>query len=656
MKKLIVSLLILATVMLCFTLSISANASETFTSDEGRLPFEDVKDSHWFSDALKFCYANGIIKGMNEYTFGFSGQLTRAQFVTMLASLENVDTTTYTVTKFTDVKSSHWYYGAVAWAYETGIVNGMTETAFVPNGVLTRAQLATVMKNYMEGKYGVEVKDDALDRFTDKPKDSYWYYDAVKYAVSAELLSGNSDGTLNATGNVTRAQAVVIFKSFMEKYFYGSCEHSFTETDCTNSAVCDKCGLINGLPKGHSIATYSCTAADVCLGCGAEVKPSNIAHSFKAATCTEPRTCTDCGATRGEAKGHSWKAATCTTPKTCGVCKATEGSAKGHSWKDATCTAPKTCSVCKATEGAAKGHSWWAATCVNPKMCKVCYATEGKALGHSWKAADCTTPKTCTRCKTTEGSALSANKQHSWWSATCTNPKMCRVCYKTEGSALGHSWKAATCTAAKTCTRCKLTEGSAKGHSWKAATCTAPKTCSVCKATEGKALGHTTTSGTCSRCGTVFVTSGYDAIVNILKTKGEYSYDYNAYMLLVSDSDSLTVLAYYAGDNLVTIENLRTYSNGHSDLTAVYMDKGGSVYDYVYAYANTEEWIFEGYGLLDASTFTKNTTEGFSEYYGTLKSTYTSYMNSALKQMLNETNTILKPYSLSIKDLGFKAF
>ncbi len=518
MKRIISLLLILATVLSCFVLTVSADV--TVVSDEARLPFEDVKDNHWFFDAVKFCYANGIINGMNEYTFGFSGQLTRAQFVTMLANLEGVDTSEYTVDKFTDVKSNHWYYGAVAWAYENGIVSGMTETTFVPNGVLTRAQLAVVMRNYMEGKYEVEVSDDVLDKFTDKPKEEYWYYDAMKYAVSAELLSGNSDGTLAATGNVTRAQAAVIFKSFMEKYFYGNCEHVFSITNCTAPEECLECGLINGLPAGHILSAYDCVTGGVCQICKSEIAPSAILHNFAEATCTAPRTCTRCQATRGEAKGHSFKAATCTTPKTCTVCGTKEGNAKGHNWK--------------------------------------------------------------------------------------------------------------------------------------AATCTEPKVCVVCNTKEGLALGHTTTTGTCGRCGKVFTVSDFDKMVTLLKSKGQYSS--GSYVLLTEDSDSLTGIVYTPGDDYITVQNMRVYSNGHSDVTTVMVTKTGTVYEYLYMYANTNEYLFAGYGMLDAATFTKNTKEGFSEYEGTLKSAYTDYMNSALKDILNDVNKILKPYGYSAKQLGFKAY
>ncbi len=329
MKGFISLLLVLAMLMSCLMLAVSAE--EGVVSDEGRLPFEDVKDNHWFYQAVGFCYANGVIKGMNEYTFGFSGQLTRAQFVMMLCNLEGADTSEYEVTKFTDVKSTHWFYGAVAWAYNEGIVSGMTETTFAPNEKLNRAQLARIMHNYMQDKYTVEVPQDTLDRFPDKPKPAHWFYDDIKYAVSAGLISGMSDGTLASVGTVTRAQAAVIFKSFMEKYYFASCEHSFTEADCTNAAVCESCGFVNGLPKGHTLKLYNCTTGGACTVCGVDVAPSNLLHSFIPATCVMPRTCIDCNQTRGTVNdSHLYTAATCTQPKICDRCHKSEGKPLGH--------------------------------------------------------------------------------------------------------------------------------------------------------------------------------------------------------------------------------------------------------------------------------------------------------------------------------------
>ena len=337
MKKIVSLILVL--VMLTAVLCVRATASYSIISDEGRLPFEDVKESHWFYDAIRLCYANGIVKGMNEYTYDFNGFLTRAQFVTMLASLEGVDTSNHTVDKFSDVKSTHWYYGVVAWAYNEGIVNGMSETAFKPNAVLTRAQLAVIMNNYMQDNYDVEISEDVIEGFTDKPKRGYWYYDAMLYTVSAGLLSGNSNGTLAATDNVTRAQAAVLFRAFMEQYFYGECEHIFTEADCTNPPICENCGFINGLAKGHSMpTTYNCKTSKLCFVCNAKVEPSSI-HDFAPANCGNPRICRVCGIKRGEPVGDHedmWSP-TCTNPAMCKTCYHTVGSPLGHTTSNGVC-------------------------------------------------------------------------------------------------------------------------------------------------------------------------------------------------------------------------------------------------------------------------------------------------------------------------------
>ena len=107
-------------------------------------------------------------------------------------------------------------------------------------------------------------------------------------------------------------------------------------------------------------------------------------HEWTEANCTTPKTCSLCKETEGEALGHSWNDATCTAPKTCSVCGATEGDKLGHTWNEATCTAPKTCSVCGATEGDKLEHTWNEATCAAPKTCSVCGATEGEKLEHTY--------------------------------------------------------------------------------------------------------------------------------------------------------------------------------------------------------------------------------------------------------------------------------
>lgn len=395
MKKKVFYLLLTLCAIFAFIFALSL-VSSAAVSDEGMLPFEDVKTDAWYGDAAEFAYSNGIINGMNDYTFAPNGTLTRAQFVTMLANIENADLSAYSTNQFTDVKPSHWYSGAVAWAYERGIVSGTSDTAFSPNMQINRQTIARIMALYMQSKgYSVEVNANILDKFTDKNSIASWAAEEMKYIVSAGIISGMTENTVAPLGVVTRAQAARILMLFMKDYYYGECEHSFTNADCTNGSVCSKCGMADSLPAGHSLPdSYNCTNGGKCTVCNADVAPSNILHDFAAATCGKPRTCKRCSATRGEPTGkHDWWAATCTNPKMCKVCYKTEGSKTAHKWVAATCKAPKTCSLCKATEGGVGAHNYAAANCTTAQKCKVCGVTNGKALGHSFSAKN-----NCSRC------------------------------------------------------------------------------------------------------------------------------------------------------------------------------------------------------------------------------------------------------------------
>ena len=225
MKKIIC--LMLSLVMLISVSYISAASGGEVIVGAGKLPFKDVASQSWYEDAVEFCYVNSVVNGMTENEFRPSGKLTRAQFVTMLCNLEGIDKDEYGTDRFSDVKKGQWYYPYISWAYESGIVSGMSETRFDPNGVMTRAQLALIMKNYMESRYTVETDPSLMDKFKDKPKEGYWYYDAVNYAVSAGLISGITEDSIGATGDVTRAQICRILMIFMQDYKYAGHEHMY---------------------------------------------------------------------------------------------------------------------------------------------------------------------------------------------------------------------------------------------------------------------------------------------------------------------------------------------------------------------------------------------------------------------------------------------
>ena len=122
-------------IILVAMMILSSLSVAVFADEEYGMPFTDVKEGAWYYDGIEFCYDYGIVNGMTETTFQPNGTLTRAQFVQMLAMYDGVDLEEYKGmdSGFDDVKSNHWFNAPVCWAVEQGYVAGLSETRFGPN-------------------------------------------------------------------------------------------------------------------------------------------------------------------------------------------------------------------------------------------------------------------------------------------------------------------------------------------------------------------------------------------------------------------------------------------------------------------------------------------------------------------------------------------
>ena len=181
------------------------------------LPFVDVKSGDWFYDAVKYAYENGLMNGTGETIFAPNGTMNRAMIVTVLYRLEKSPAVT-TAAKFTDVPAGQWYSDAVAWAAANNIVNGYDETTFGPMNAVTREQMAAILFRYEQYK-GMDTVtlEENLARFPDKDKVSAYAVPAMQWAVGQKVINGNADGTLNPTGTATRAQVAQIFTNLLNK-------------------------------------------------------------------------------------------------------------------------------------------------------------------------------------------------------------------------------------------------------------------------------------------------------------------------------------------------------------------------------------------------------------------------------------------------------
>ncbi len=179
-------------------------------------PFVDVSKSAWYYEGIDHCYQNSYISGISQNTFSPNSNITREQFVMMLANLAGVDLTLYaeTDTGMSDVPAGRWYSAAIAWAVSEGYVSGVAEGVFGLGQNITREQLARLLFLYAE-KQGADTDARAdLSGYTDENLISGWAYENVSWAVAKGLISGMTPTELGARGTATRAQAARIFMAY----------------------------------------------------------------------------------------------------------------------------------------------------------------------------------------------------------------------------------------------------------------------------------------------------------------------------------------------------------------------------------------------------------------------------------------------------------
>ena len=171
------------------------------------LPFEDVTPGAWYESAVRYAYFHNIMEGMSETEFAPAAALTRAMAAQILYNLEGQPTVSGD-NEFTDV--SGWYETAVTWAAETGVATGYGDGTFQPTDSITRQEFAQMLYNYAKYKgYDLTAEGD-LSQFPDSGSVANWAETAMSWANGNKLINGHDDGTIDAAGAGTRAQAASI--------------------------------------------------------------------------------------------------------------------------------------------------------------------------------------------------------------------------------------------------------------------------------------------------------------------------------------------------------------------------------------------------------------------------------------------------------------
>ena len=186
------------------------------TEETETISFLDVKESDWFYDAVSYAVENGLMSGMSEDIFAPNTPLTREMLAVVLYNVEGQPESTEANT-FTDVKGDMWYTEAILWANENGIVAGYDNGAYGVGDLITREQFATILYRYAQFKgYDTTQGGMAVREFSDYENISDYARPAMAWAVNAGIMGGMDDGTLMPQGKATRAEAATMLMNFCE--------------------------------------------------------------------------------------------------------------------------------------------------------------------------------------------------------------------------------------------------------------------------------------------------------------------------------------------------------------------------------------------------------------------------------------------------------
>ncbi len=181
------------------------------------LPFRDVSKRDWYYDDVVYVYRKGYMDGMSSTRFGGELNTTRGQIVTILWRLTGEPRATRN-NPFNDVSSRQYYYDAISWAYDAGVVDGFDARTFKPDQNVTREQLAAILYRY--AKYmNLSTSGSAyLAKYRDADKIANWAYDAMAWANYRGLINGTSATRIDPKGYATRAQIAAILHRFAVEY------------------------------------------------------------------------------------------------------------------------------------------------------------------------------------------------------------------------------------------------------------------------------------------------------------------------------------------------------------------------------------------------------------------------------------------------------
>lgn len=187
-----------------------------FAAIEHTIHFNDI-EGHWAQDKIEVLAAQHVIKGLTANSFGPEDKLTRAQFVTMLVRLLNLDTSEAEVGDYRDVSSDDWFAPYVAAATKAGIVKGF-DGKFAPNALISRQDMVVMLMRALRQSLPDRLQYSAGNTtFNDQDMISSYAQEDVSLALANGLVTGMNDAQFAPKLSATRGQAAtILYRLFFE--------------------------------------------------------------------------------------------------------------------------------------------------------------------------------------------------------------------------------------------------------------------------------------------------------------------------------------------------------------------------------------------------------------------------------------------------------
>ena len=193
--------------------TVEASFAKDGTVQQPDTRFDDVAKSAWYYNAVEYVAENGIMSGVSAREFAPNAGFSRAMLAQTLYAMSGKPAVKAEET-FADVAANAWYADAVNWAAEKGYVSGVGDGKFAPDASVTREQMALILYRYAGSP---DASGMVLREFADGDSVSAYAVDAIRWAVHEGLISGMENNTLAPQGTATRAQVAQILMNFHQK-------------------------------------------------------------------------------------------------------------------------------------------------------------------------------------------------------------------------------------------------------------------------------------------------------------------------------------------------------------------------------------------------------------------------------------------------------